>query len=182
MMINSKALKDVSWLVGLLVFSRLVPHWPNVTALGATVVLAPHWFKQNKFILVAPMAALLISDLVLGFDSMMLFVYVSVFLMTLVSAKRASLTKSSDREIEGGTETKQVLVLTAWWSLSFYAITNFGAWLMLSIYPKTTSGLMASYWNGLPFLVYEYLGTLFYVGLALVIRRMWVSSSLQAAK
>jgi hypothetical protein len=36
-------------------------------------------------------------------------------------------------------------------SLSFFLISNFGAWLSMSIYPKTPAGLLAAYVAGIPF-------------------------------
>lgn len=36
-------------------------------------------------------------------------------------------------------------------SISFYAVSNFAVWACWSMYPKTWSGLMASYAAGLPF-------------------------------
>ena len=37
-------------------------------------------------------------------------------------------------------------------ALFFYLYTNFGVWLIGGLYPHTFSGLMRSYWMGLPFL------------------------------
>lgn len=47
----------------------------------------------------------------------------------------------------------------------FFLVTNFGVWVCLETYPKTSAGLMECYGAGLPFLRNGLLGDLFYAGL-----------------
>ena len=47
---------------------------------------------------------------------------------------------------------------------------------MLDMYPKTATGLILSYINGLPFLGFECLGTFFYLGCALCARQIWIKN------
>jgi hypothetical protein len=47
-------------------------------------------------------------------------------------------------------------------ALQFYLITNFGTWIMGSMYPHTLPGLAACYAAALPFFGYTLIGNLFY--------------------
>lgn len=154
-------------LVGLLVISRLLPHWPNVTALGALTILAPRWFRNNKLILIIPLVALLVSDAIIGFHSTMIYTYLSVFLVSWISLKAPMnrWNKTADMIFSGFAA-----------SVLFYVITNFGAWLALELYSKSIAGLLLSYWNALPFFGYEFMGTLFYMGMSVAIRNLVVKN------
>lgn len=165
-MLKNKTLNDVVWIISLLVISRLVPHWPNVTALGATVLVAPRWFKTNKLILVAPLLAMLISDAVLGFHETMIYTYASVFLVSWVSFH------AKEQELKPA----QWLGWGLFSSLSFFVITNGGVWLTSGLYEKTINGLINCYVLAVPFLGYEMLGTSVYLVLALVVRAFWVQT------
>jgi hypothetical protein len=50
-------------------------------------------------------------------------------------------------------------------NLFFYLWTNFGVWLLSGMYPKTTTGLLMSYVNALPFLRYQLISTLIFIPL-----------------
>ncbi len=169
--------RDVILLVLLLLLSRLIPHWTNFTALGAVSILAPRWLKQNKFSLVIPLVALVLSDLILGFHAMMFFTYGAIFIVSVLSWYNQVLGESKDTtgSFVGGELSAQSLGFgsVAVWSVKssviFYLVTNFGAWLNLEMYPKTLAGLGLSYWNGLPFLFNDFFGTLIYSGIAILV-------------
>ena len=50
-------------------------------------------------------------------------------------------------------------------SLSFYVITNFGAWLTLEMYAKDFSGLLQSYIMAIPFFHNTLFSTIFYASI-----------------
>lgn len=163
---KNKTLIDAFWIILLLVVSRLIPHWPNVTALGAVVILAPRWFRDNKLVLVAPLVAMLISDAFIGFHETMLYTYSAVFLVSWFSL-------SAEQETSQGSHW---LGWASFSSLSFFMISNFGVWASSGMYAKTLSGLILCYWSALPFLGYELLGTMLYLAVAIAIRQFWVST------
>lgn len=167
-MLKKSTFKDVLLIIGMLIFSRLIPHLPNFTALGAIAILSPLWFKENKNVLLIPLLALLISDFLIGFHSTMLFTYLGVFL----TSSLAWFNKKNNIKAEWSS----FFYLGLSSSLLFYLLTNFGAWLMLDMYPKTATGLILSYINGLPFLGFECLGTFFYLGCALCARQIWIKN------
>ncbi|MEK6650476.1 MAG: DUF6580 family putative transport protein, partial [Bacteroidota bacterium] len=62
--------------VGIAALSRLLPHPPNVTPLAA-LALTGALYLDRRFAFILPLAAMLISDLILGVHRIMPFVYVS---------------------------------------------------------------------------------------------------------
>jgi hypothetical protein len=172
-MSKNKILKDALLIVSILVVSRLIPHWPNFTALGATVILAPRWLKDNRWALVAPLLAMIITDAILGFHETMFYTYLSVFLVSWLASNAADSAKEDGLSPYAG--------WTVLWSALFFIITNLGSWLTLEMYPKTASGLAVCFWNALPFLGYEFLGTCLYVAMAVGVRRLWARSVESAA-
>ena len=126
------------------VSSRLLPHLPNMTAVGALGLYAGAVLPGNSRWL-APLAALLISDAVLGYYdlSLMLFVYCA----SLAAIPCARFTVVS-------------ACLAA--AVAFFIISNFGVWLTTGMYPPTLYGLYTCYVAALPFLVYSVAGNLFY--------------------
>ena len=63
---------------------RLVPHPPNFTPIGGDGLVQRAYLGRRGLAFVAPLAALLLSDLVLGFYHGMASVYLSVVLIVLI--------------------------------------------------------------------------------------------------
>ena len=61
-------------------FSRIIPHPPNFTAIGAISILGGVYFGKNYLAFLVPIISMLISDFVLGFN-MALSVYLSFLIM-----------------------------------------------------------------------------------------------------
>jgi hypothetical protein len=131
---------------------RLIPHWPNFTPIAAIALFGGTFLKRKDLAFAIPIAAMLLSDLVLGFHSTMFPVYISFIAivgmglilhskLTVVNTLTASLVSS----------------------VLFYLVTNFASWTSgLMPYPMNIGGLMQSYIAGLPFLFNGVLGDLFY--------------------
>ena len=133
---------------------RLVPHPPNFTPIGAMALFGGAYLHQRGLAFLAPVAALLLSDLVLGFYPELVFVYVSVVLTVLIGmivARRKSLLS--------------VAVAAVSSSLLFFLVTNFGVWLVMDYYPKSLAGLSACYVAAIPFFQNSLAGDLFYTAL-----------------
>ena len=131
------------WLIGvvaLLAMFRFVPHPPNVTPVAAMAVFAGADFSNRAGALIIPLAAMVLSDVVLGFHSTVWYVYAGVMLTVLIGSalQRFSILRVG------------VAAILA--SLLFFIITNFGAWLHHDMYPQNIVGLLQSYIAGLPFL------------------------------
>jgi hypothetical protein len=133
---------------------RLVPHPPNFSPIDAMALFSAAYLGRRMLAFVAPLAALLVSDAVLGFYSGMWVQYVSVALVVLlgwVVLNRVSPVRVGLAALAG--------------SVLFFGLTNFGVWLMSEMYPQTLSGLAACYVAAIPFFQNTLAGDLFFSGL-----------------
>lgn len=115
--------------------SRIIPHTPNFTAVGAIAIIAGAYLPK-KFALIIPLLIMLISDSIVGFHTTMPWVYGSILLIGLLSVYTGS---------------KHLVIMPLVASILFFIITNFGVWASGTMYAKTLSGLLQSYAMGIPF-------------------------------
>jgi len=147
----NKKIFSLTVMVLVAAFSRLIPHPWNFTAVGAMALLGGAYFPSKAQSLVIPLAALFISDLVLGFHSTMLYVYGAFVLIGMMGWALH--------------ERRSVLKLATFSLLTsslFFLVTNLGVWTTDALYPKTAAGLMACYAAGIPFFNNQILGDLFF--------------------
>jgi len=113
--------------------------------------------KVSRWYLLAPLAAMLASDVFVGFYEWqtMAVVYASFFAIGLIGLLV--------RMFEVKLQTVALGVLSG--SLLFYLTTNFAVWAFSGMYALTFEGLMLSYYMALPFFKFTLLGDLFYVSL-----------------
>lgn len=137
-------------LIALAVLGRLVAHWPNFTPLVAVALFAGFMFR-GWLAGAVPLAALLVSDLAIGFypPGEMAFVYLGAALAVLVG--RASLAPRATVLGYGAAMLGGAAV--------FFVLSNFGVWLFGGIYPPTWSGLAACYVAAIPFFKFTLAGT-----------------------
>ena len=145
---------------------RLVPHWPNFTPIGAMALFGGAYFGKRALAFAAPLGALLLSDLVLGFHAGMPYVYGSVALVVLIGWVLAR--RATPLGIAAAAMASSVL---------FFAVTNFGTWLSSGMYPQTLAGLAACYVAAIPFFQNTLAGdlvfsALLFGGFALLERRL----------
>lgn len=131
--------------------SRLVPHPMNFTPIGAMALFSGAYFGRRVTAFLVPLAAMLLSDLVIGFHSGMPVVYgcfaVNVLVGMWLQRRRSVVT---------------VPLASLACSLLFFLVTNFAVWQRGSLYPVTWDGLVACYVAALPFFDRTVLGDLFY--------------------
>lgn len=138
-------------LVGLILvaaFSRLIPHPVNFTAVAAMALFGGTYLSKKQSLLV-PMVALFLTDLVLGFHSTMVFVYLAFALIVILGW--------------GLKEQKSAFKLGTFSLVSsclFFVISNFGVWMMQGFYPPTLQGLMACFVAAIPFFQNQVTGDL----------------------
>jgi hypothetical protein len=133
---------------------RLVPHPPNFTPIAAMALFSGAYFGRRSIAFAAPLAAMLLSDAIIGFHSGMLFVYAGVALIVLLG--QAALTRVTLLRVGGAALAGSIL---------FFAISNLGTWLLSGMYPLDASGLAACYVAAIPFFQNTLAGDLFYSGL-----------------
>jgi hypothetical protein len=130
---------------------RLVPHPPNFAPVAAMALFSGAYLPRRGLAFVAPLAALLLSDLLLGFYSGMGFTYAAVALVVVIGFALSS--RKSPARIAAA-------ALTA--STVFFLVSNFGVWLSSGMYPPTLSGLAACYVAAVPFFPNTIAGDLFF--------------------
>lgn len=138
-------------IIGFGAIMRLLPHWPNFTPIAAMALFGGAYLKRKHLAILIPFAALLMSDVFLGFHKWMIAVYIGFALLVGIGMLLRS-------RVKGGTVILASLVS----SVLFFLITNFAVWIGSPFYPQNIAGLMQSYTAGLPFLYNGVLGDLFY--------------------
>ncbi len=144
-------------------FFRLIPHWPNFTPIAAMALFGGAYIGRKYIAFLIPLAALLLSDLIIGFHSNMIAVYMSFVLIVAIGFF-----------LRKNIKVTTVITASLGSSILFFLITNFAAWLASPFYPANFAGLMQSYVAGLAFFndgsygisffLNEVFGTLFYSG------------------
>ena len=133
---------------------RLVPHPPNFTPIGAMALFSGGYLGRKVLAFAAPLGALLLSDLVLGFYHGQATVYFSTALIVMIGM--VALTRKSPLRVGAAAIISSIL---------FFVITNFGMWLFSGFYPHTVAGLEACYVAAIPFFQNTVAGDLFYATL-----------------
>lgn len=142
--------------------TRLLPHPPNFSPVAAIALFAGAHFVQRRWAFLAPLAALVVSDLALA--AMMGGLYASWFggIGIWVVYGCIALTSALGLGLRGRVTGARVLGYGLAGSTLFFLVTNFGAWLGNPMYPQSAQGLLASYAAGVPFFKWSILGTLVY--------------------
>ena len=96
---------------------RLVPHPPNFSPIDAMALFSGAYLGRRALAFVAPLGALLLSDLVLGFYHGQETVYFSVALIVMIGM--VALTRRSALRVGTAAIVSSIL---------FFVITNFGMW------------------------------------------------------
>ncbi len=150
--------------------SRLLPHPPNFTAVGAMGLFGAAFFNRKVFAFIIPIAAMFLTDLFLNNvvyaqympegQSFMLFTEGSSWIYGAIA-----LTIFAGLFVLNKVNTANVVVGSLISALIFFFLTNFGLWMSGNMYPNNAAGLGACFAAGLPFLLNSILGNLFYGGI-----------------
>lgn len=131
-------------------FTRLIDHPPNFTPIAAIALFGGACFANRKVAFLAPLAAMLLSDLVLSYTKYHVVsmvasqpvVYVCILATTaigLLITNRRSVLQVGEATLAG--------------SVLFYLVTNFAVWAANAGhgYPADGAGLVACYTAAIPF-------------------------------
>jgi len=130
---------------------RLLPHFPNVTPMGASSLFAGSRLNGWLAYLLPVFVMAATDPLVGGYSRATPFVYAS-FLISVWIGRRLRATNSPIRI--GG-----ACLLC---STQFFLLTNFAVWMGGAMYPRTLGGLGTCYVAALPFFGPTVLGDLFF--------------------
>lgn len=141
--------------------TRLLPHPPNFTPIGAIGLFGAAYFERRWLALVVPFSALFLSDLLLnnviysnfypGFTWITSWWVYAAFALVMAIGWIILRQKASPQRIISASLTASVL---------FFLVSNAGVWAESVMYPKNIAGLMACYAAGLPFLGNTVMGDL----------------------
>jgi hypothetical protein len=166
----------VLFLIGLDVAARLLPHTPNFMPLTASALFAGMIISRRPLALLVPLATLLVSDLVLGFDDWRIAIVIYLALALPVGIGML------------GRRYRLSLVLVPAalaCSLVFFATTNFAVWAFSGMYSHDLAGLTQCYALALPFFKYTVAGDLAWTavlfGGAFLVQRFSTRASAAAA-
>lgn len=129
--------------VGLIVAmaaARFLPHPPNFTPVMSVALFGSAVFLNRYAGIAIAVAAMLVSDAVMGLHSTLPFVYGA-----MVFAGILGFTLRMNRS------PLRVLAVTLAGSVVFFLVTNLGVFLMQDLYPRTASGLATCYLMAIPF-------------------------------
>ncbi len=133
--------------------TRLIPHLPNFTAIGAMALFGGAYFSNKKIAFAVPLIAMFLTDLILGFHNTMIAVYIAFALMVVIGMTMIKKKK-----------TGNIVLASVTAAVLFFIITNFAIWLSGIMYPMTGAGLVECYVAAIPFFGYNLAGNLFYAG------------------
>ena len=138
-------------LFGVLVLSRLLPFAENFTPLLAVAVFAPTVVENKIAQWFLPISVLFVTDLFLGFYTIMPIVYLTMVLATYISTYVRSLYLAG--------------ILS---TLTWHVVVNASVWVT----GHGTTSLLQTYIQAIPFDLNLLFGTLCYLALFDIIRRL----------
>jgi len=145
--------------VAVAVVARLLPHPPNFTPLAALGLFAGSVSRKPVMAAVGVVAAMLVSDTLLGFHSMMPLVYGCLLANIAIGVFWVRGSRRSESKLNLATAGR-VVTGSLMGSVLFFLVTNLGCFL--AFYPNTVAGLVACYSAAIPFFQYTLAGDLVY--------------------
>ncbi|MFN3952046.1 MAG: DUF6580 family putative transport protein [Thermaurantimonas sp.] len=162
------------WLYTLILFivavaSRLIPHYPNFTAIGSIAVVGGLVIKNRFPALIATLTSLYMSDLLI--NNILLHDYYESFTWFTPGGGLIygcfAFSVFIPRMLPFKNNILKWVTASLGSTLVFYLVTNFGVWYQSTLYSQDLSGLLACYVAAIPFAINQLLGTLFYGALLL---------------
>ncbi len=130
---------------------RLLPHPSNFTPIGALALFAGAHFDDKRWAFIVPLAAMFLSDILIGFHGQMPVIYgafaVIVCMGFVLREKRTAL------RVTGASLAAATF---------FFIVSNFAVWAFDGLYPMTFQGLVTCYVAAIPFFQNWLAGTLLY--------------------
>ena len=134
--------------------ARILPHPANFAPIAAMTLFGGTYLgKKQAFII--PLAAMIVSDTFIGFDSipMRIAVYGSFLTSVLIGLW-----------LKNHKNAKNVILGTLLSSIIFFTVTNFAVWAFGSMYSKSLTGIFECFTFAIPFFRNTILGDMFYSG------------------
>ncbi|MEL6971044.1 MAG: DUF6580 family putative transport protein [Bacteroidota bacterium] len=160
----SKHFTLIAVLILFAALTRIIPHYPNFTAMGAMALFGAAHLKNKWQVFLLLLGAMYLSDLFInnviyaeyynGFVwKISPFVYLAFLLIIGIGYL-----------LRGRVNVQNVVGASLSSSLVFFLLTNAATWQVDPVYTKDFAGLMTAYVAGLPFFWGTLAGDLFYCG------------------
>ena len=143
----NKRLMVLTGIVTAAAMARLAPHPPNMTPIAAMALFGGAFLPNRRLAYALPLAAMLLSDTVLGmtlYGKAMLVSQPIVYACLLGTVTMGKLIRDRRSVLNVG-----AVILAS--SLMFYGVTNLAVWATASLYPRTLAGLIMCYAAAIPF-------------------------------
>lgn len=137
--INKRSLLIAVLLVALGVGFRLLPHEANFAPIAA-IALMSGALLGRKYALAVLLSIMVISDLIIGTYSSMLFTWSAFALIALYGTM-----------FKNSSFTKRVFVGSLGSASLFFIVSNFGVWVSSGMYAHTIAGFVNCYAMAIPF-------------------------------
>lgn len=148
----------VSILVILAVLSRTVFHINNnIEFITAFALVSAYFIKQKRYAIATVLGSIIISDLIIGNTNIVLFTWSGFLFTALVGFALRNV------NIKNRLAAAEISAVIS--TLAFFFWTNFGVVVLSTMYTKDLSGLIQSYYNGIPFLLNQLIGNMIIVPL-----------------
>ncbi len=152
---NKNQLIAVTLVIFIAALLRVLPHPPNVAPIAAIALFGGAHLTDKRLAFLIPLAAMFVSNLIIGFHQGMLAVDIGMVLITCIGLL-----------LRNHRAFWHVACASLASSLVFFFVTNF-VWLhnAHNLYEYSFEGMITSYVAALPFLRNTLLGDAFFVGL-----------------
>jgi hypothetical protein len=157
----NKRIISIVAIIFIAAFSRLLPHAPNFSPLGAVALFGGAYIANRYLAILIPLLAMLASDALMGFNGwyfteQVIAVYGSFTLISMIGLLLQR--DKSAIKVAGASVAASVI---------FFVLTNFAVWLggyfhSPALYPMNSTGLAECYIAALPFFKNSLTGDLFY--------------------
>jgi len=148
-MLNKKLLLIIGFIC-LGILTRIIPHPPNFTSLGAIALFGGAFIYDKKIAFTMPVFIMILSDFMLGYN-MSLSVYLSFVIMVFIGLY-----------LQKKQNSLRIINAALIGSLVFFFITNFSVFITSSLYPKSIIGLVECYTLAVPFFINTLVGNITY--------------------
>src|SRR3989304_6590458 len=103
--------------------TRLIPHPPNFTAIGAIALFGGAYFSKKSLAFAVPLIAMFLSDIIIEFHPGMYAVYLSFILIVMIGMS-----------LKDKKKVMNILLASVSASVLFFIITNFAHWILYLLY------------------------------------------------
>ncbi|MDA1049805.1 MAG: hypothetical protein O3C40_04925 [Planctomycetota bacterium] len=137
----------------------LLSDWPNFAPVAAIALFAGYFFRSRAVALLVPLSVMGISDVFIGsYDWHMMALVYGALMLPVFSRGMLRRWFSVDEGAAGLRAAAGLLASSLGASISFFVISNFGAWVWYGTYEHTVAGMIHCYVQAIPFFRYTLAG------------------------